>query len=215
MKINKLFQFDVEKSKHYKKQIIGVDEVGRGCLAGSVVAAAAQIDFEKFQSLSSAQKDLFDDSKKLTPAKRQKALECSKKFVVCSSIAEVNADEIDRINILKASLLAMLKAIEGLGLRSAENIVLVDGNQLIPDLSFQQETIIKGDASSISIAVASILAKEFRDQYMKDMDLRYPGYGFAKHVGYGTKFHNEKLIELGPCVIHRKSFAPVRRALLQ
>ena len=101
-------------------------------------------------------------------------------------IAHSEKYALDRINILKASLLAMLKSIEGLGLSPTNNIVLVDGNQLIPHLSFQQETTIKGDANSISIAVASVFAKESRDHYLKDMDSRYPGYGFAKHVSYGT-----------------------------
>ncbi len=211
--MSNLYEFDLKMLASSENDLVGVDEVGRGCLAGPVVAAAAVIDYKKFTKLSDPIKSLFIDSKKLSPKKRQLALENMSSFLKQSYIAEVDAQEVDRLNILWASLKAMYLAVNKVSSECLKPLVLVDGNQKIPKLSIAQETVVKGDSKSLCIAVASILAKEHRDQLMKQMDIRYPGYEFSKHVGYGTKLHKEKLDQLGPCHIHRKTFAPVKKLL--
>jgi len=211
--VSNLFEFDLNMLARSKRDLVGVDEVGRGCLAGPVVAAAAVIDYKKFTELPEAIKSLFIDSKKLSPKKRQLALENMGSFLKGHFIAEVDAKEVDRLNILWASLKAMYLAVNKVSPECIEPLVLVDGNRKIPKLTIHQQTVVKGDSKSLCIAVASILAKEHRDQLMKQMDITYPGYEFAKHVGYGTKLHKECLERLGPCQIHRKTFAPVRKLL--
>lgn len=180
--------------------IAGVDEVGRGCLAGTVVAAACILD------LSKPLPEFLNDSKKITAKKRDKIAEELKENVVAYSIAEVFAAEIDRINILEATKKAMRAAIENLNPKA--DFLLIDALQL-KDVSTPQKAIIKGDAISASIAAASILAKTYRDAQMLALDKKYPEYGFAKHVGYGTKAHFEALKKHGACEIHRKSFRGV------
>lgn len=180
--------------------IAGVDEVGRGCLAGAVVAAACILD------LSKPLPEFLNDSKKITAKKRDRIAEELKENVIAYSIAEVSAEEIDRINILEATKKAMRLAVENLNPKA--DFLLIDALQL-KDVSLPQKAIIKGDAISASIAAASILAKTYRDTQMLELDRIYPEYGFAKHVGYGTKAHFEALKEHGACEIHRKSFRGV------
>lgn len=180
--------------------IAGVDEVGRGCLAGAVVAAACILD------LSKPLPEFLNDSKKITAKKRDKIAEELKENVIAYAIGEVSAEEIDRINILEATKKAMKIAIENL--KPKADFLLIDALQL-KEISLPQKAIIKGDAISASIAAASILAKTHRDARMIELDEIYPEYGFAKHVGYGTKTHFEALKKHGATDIHRKSFRGV------
>jgi len=180
--------------------IAGVDEVGRGCLAGTVVAAACILD------LSKPLPEFLNDSKKITAKKRDKIAEELKANVLTYAIGQVSAEEIDRINILEATKKAMRAAIENLNPKA--DFLLIDALQL-KNVSTPQKAIIKGDAISASIAAASILAKTYRDAQMLELDRIYPEYGFAKHVGYGTKAHFEALRQHGACAIHRKSFRGV------
>lgn len=182
--------------------VIGVDEVGRGCLAGRVYAAAVILpqDFTQTEITDS----------KLIPEERRTviALEIRQVAQVCVAFAEV--EEIDEINILKASLLAMKRAVDGLGVKSGT--VLVDGNQKIPQLSkdFEQITIIKGDLRAKAIGAASIVAKVERDQEMIKLAQTYPNYGFEKHKGYASESHRKAIQEFGPSPIHRKTFGCVK-----
>jgi ribonuclease HII len=180
--------------------IAGVDEVGRGCLAGAVVAAACILD------LSKPLPEFLDDSKKISEKRRETIAEQLKESVTAYSIAQVEADEIDRINILQATKKAMRLAIEKLTPNA--DFLLIDAVQL-KEINLPQKAIIKGDAISASIAAASILAKIYRDNLMREMCKIYPEYGFSKHVGYGTKAHFEALRKYGACQIHRKSFRGV------
>lgn len=180
--------------------IAGVDEVGRGCLAGAVVAAACILD------LSKPLPEFLNDSKKITARKREIIAEELKQNAHCYAIGEVSAEEIDRINILQATKKAMRIAIEKLNPKP--DFLLIDAVQL-KEISLPQKAIIKGDAISASIAAASILAKTYRDAQMCEMDKIFPKYGFAKHVGYGTKAHFEAIRKHGACAIHRKSFRGV------
>lgn len=176
--------------------VCGIDEAGRGPLAGDVFAAAVVFD-------EGVVIDGINDSKKLTEKRREALFDeiISKARAYC--IASASVEEIERLNILQADFLAMQRAYNGLGLKAG--LVLVDGNQL-PDLDAQTRYVIKGDAKSASIAAASILAKVSRDRYMKQMAEKYPQYGFEKHKGYGTKAHYAAVDEYGLCEIHRKSF---------
>lgn len=190
--MNKLFDFD----KSYEKIIIGVDEAGRGPLAGPVVAAAVIIDkyLDEFE--------LINDSKKLSEKKREKLFDTIlENCKVGVGIATV--EEIDSLNILNANFLAMRRALEDL---EEEGFVLVDGNHLIREYQGEQEFVIKGDGKSLSIAAASIIAKVTRDKIMEKVSEEYPQYEFSKHKGYGTKVHREKILEFGPSPVHRKSF---------
>ena len=180
--------------------IAGVDEVGRGCLAGAVVAAAVILD------LSKPLPEFLNDSKKLSEKKRQQIDVEIRETAIAISIAQVEADEIDRINILQATKKAMRLAIENLNPQA--DFLLIDAVQL-KEVNLPQKAIIKGDAISASIAAASIVAKTYRDDLMSKLDETYPQYGFAKHVGYGTKAHYDALKEHGACALHRKSFRGV------
>ncbi len=183
--------------------VAGVDEAGRGPLAGPVVAAAVILDeLQPIRGLA--------DSKQLTPARREILYGeiCAKALCVC--IAEASAAEIDELNILQATLLAMQRAVAGLRLAPLQ--VLVDGNRL-PVLPMPAQAIVQGDAKVASIAAASILAKVHRDRLCADLDAAHPAYGFAGHKGYPTPEHLDALRRLGPCSAHRRSFAPVRQAL--
>jgi ribonuclease HII len=181
----------------------GVDEAGAGPLCGDVVAAAVILDPANIPAG-------LTDSKKISEKKREQLFEpiCSQALDFC--IARATVEEIDRLNILQARMLAMSRAVAGLQLRCEH--ALIDGNRL-PELDMDATAIIKGDALVASIAAASILAKVQRDREMLLLDEQYPGYGFAKHKGYGTKAHLEALMRLGPCAIHRRSYAPVKKAL--
>ncbi len=180
--------------------IAGVDEVGRGCLAGTVVAAACILDLTK------PLPEFLNDSKKITAKKREIIAGELKANALCYAVGEVSAGEIDRINILQATKKAMRIAIEKLTPKA--DFLLIDALQL-KEISTPQKAIIKGDAISASIAAASILAKTYRDAQMQELDKIYPEYGFAKHVGYGTKAHFEAIKKHGACAIHRKSFRGV------
>ncbi len=182
------------------KFIAGVDEVGRGCLAGAVVAAAVVLD------LSKPLPEGLNDSKKLSPKKRERIDEEIRLNAVCFAVAQVEAEEIDRINILQATKRAMIKAVGQLN--PAADFLLVDALQL-KELNLPQKAIIHGDAISASIAAASIVAKTYRDDLMRELDKIYPEYGFANHVGYGTRAHFAALKKHGACPLHRRSFRGV------
>lgn len=179
------------------KVIAGIDEAGRGPLAGPVVCACVIMPLEEGQMLEE-----INDSKKLTEKKRERLYDEIIARAKAYSIVEVDEKKIDEINILNATKLGMKKALDDL--RIAPDIVLVDAVKI--DTDIPQENIIKGDALSYNIASASILAKVHRDRLMVEMDKRYPQYGFAKHKGYGTKVHIEALKKYGKCEIHRESF---------
>jgi ribonuclease HII len=182
--------------------VAGVDEVGRGPLAGPVVAAAVILD-------PNQQIEGLKDSKKLTPQKREKLFEIIKSSCLYYAFGRCESTEIDEINILQATLLAMKRAIENLPI--VPDQVLVDGNQP-PNVLIPVQTIIGGDATIPEISAASILAKVVRDREMDIYDYFYPQYGFVNHKGYGTKEHMDALIKHGPSRIHRHSFAPVTAA---
>ena len=180
--------------------IAGVDEVGRGPLAGPVVAAAVILDdLHPVKGLR--------DSKALTALARERLATEIRAKALCVSVAEASVEEIDRLNILQATLLAMQRAVERL--RLPPTIVLVDGNRL-PLLRYPAQAIVKGDATVASIAAASIVAKVHRDALLCELHDVHPAYGFAGHKGYPTAEHLEALRAHGPCVAHRRSFAPVR-----
>ena len=190
-----MFEFDKAVRENYSV-ICGIDEAGRGPLAGDVYAAAVVFDNDTFI-------EGVNDSKKLS-AKRREALFdeiISKAKSYC--IATASVEEIAELNILEATMLAMKRAYEGLNLDC--DIALIDGNKE-PKLNCNTQFVIKGDATSASIAAASILAKVSRDRYMNEMAKLYPQYGFEKHAGYGTKAHRDAIIEHGPCPIHRELF---------
>lgn len=183
--------------------VAGVDEAGRGPLAGPVVAAAVILD-ERCPIHGLA------DSKKLTALRREKLFDEIRAKALCCSIAQASVEEIDALNILQATLLAMRRAVEGLRLKPAK--VLVDGNH-VPRLDVLAEAIVKGDALVPAISAASILAKVTRDRWCAELDVEYPLYGFAKHKGYGTAVHLAALQAHGACPQHRKTFSPVTRVL--
>jgi ribonuclease HII len=182
--------------------VAGVDEAGRGPLAGPVVAAAVILDESRpIEGLA--------DSKKLTPARRQRLHDEIRAHALCCSVAMATVEEIDRLNILQATLLAMRRAVEGLRLRP--RLVLVDGNRL-PVLGIRAEAVVRGDEKVKAISAASILAKVTRDRGLNELHVQYPVYGFDQHKGYGTAVHLEALRVHGPCPAHRRSFAPVAQA---
>ncbi|MBP6483717.1 MAG: ribonuclease HII [Rhodoferax sp.] len=183
--------------------VAGVDEAGRGPLAGPVVAAAVILD-DRNPILGLA------DSKVLTARRREQLFDEIRARALCCSVAQASVDEIDMLNILQATMLAMRRAVEGLRLKPA--LVLVDGNRL-PTLSVRAEAVVKGDSKIAAISAASILAKVTRDHWCAELDLQYPQYGFAGHKGYGTAEHLQALQAHGACPQHRKSFSPVAKVL--
>lgn len=192
-------------------RVAGVDEAGRGPLAGPVVAAAVLFHIEPPEPLAM----LLDDSKKLDAAKREAACAvlraAARAGVLEFGIGAASAAEIGRINILRATHLAMLRAVTRLA--TVPDIALVDGN-MPPRLPCEVRCVVKGDSLSLSIAAASILAKVTRDRAMTRLDGRWPGYGFARHAGYPTAAHRAALVQLGPCPHHRRGFAPVDQLAL-
>lgn len=183
--------------------LAGVDEAGRGPLAGPVVAAAVILDdLNPIAGL--------DDSKKLTARTRERLFDEIRAKALCACIAEATVEEIDRLNILHATMLAMKRAVEGLRLKPAK--VLVDGNRL-PVLKMAAEAIVQGDAKVQAISAASILAKVHRDRLLQTLHEAHPEYGFDGHKGYPTAEHLEALRRHGACVHHRRSFAPVREVI--
>ena len=184
--------------------VAGVDEVGRGPLAGPVVAAAVILDTNNpIEGLM--------DSKKITEKRREILAEEIKEKAISWSISRVDVDEIDRINILQASLLAMTIAVKELG--QQPDYVMIDGNRIPKDMDIEAEAVVKGDDRVACISAASIIAKVARDHEMIEMDEIYPGYGLAKHKGYPTKVHIEALQNLGVTKIHRRTFGPVKKVL--
>ena len=183
------------KDKGYSA-VCGVDEAGRGPLAGPVCAAAVILPEGVFI-------DGVNDSKKLSEKKRESLFEVIKSTAVSYCIAYSSVDEIEAINILNATMLAMKRAVEGLSVKA--DYAMIDGNK-IPALNIDAECIVKGDARSMSIACASILAKVSRDRLLYEYAKEYPQYGFDKHKGYGTAAHRDALIKYGPCPYHRMSF---------
>lgn len=184
-------------------RVAGVDEAGRGCLAGPVYAAAVILGEPKLRGL--------DDSKKLTALQREDLFPRIQQRALAWAIGRAEVEEIDRLNILQASLLAMKRAVEALSLQPVE--ALVDGNQP-PRLSCKVTTVVDGDALHPCIMAASILAKVARDREMRRLCTEFPGYGFSQHKGYGTPEHLRALRAHGPCAIHRRSFAPVAQMAL-
>jgi ribonuclease HII len=182
--------------------VAGVDEAGRGPLAGPVVAVAVILD-DRFPIKGLA------DSKVLTALRRERLYDEIRAKALCCSIALASVEEIDQLNILQATMLAMQRAVNGLRLKPGK--VLVDGNRL-PSLNVLAEAIVSGDALVPAISAASILAKVTRDRMLHELHAQYPGYGFDRHKGYGTAQHLRALEALGPLDVHRRSFAPVARA---
>lgn len=199
-----MLRYEREALSRGALRVCGIDEVGRGPLAGPLVAVAVVLppNFHHFT---------LTDSKKLTPRRRE-ALhdELTTLPGLQWSAAQIEPEEIDQINILQATWKAMVTARSNLD--PAPDWTLVDGLH-VPPLGNRQISLIKGDSLSLSIAAASVIAKVIRDRQMLAMDTLYPGYGFAKHKGYGTALHQEALNRLGPCPIHRRSFGPVRRTI--
>jgi ribonuclease HII len=195
--VNHLFAFD--RTFSYIT-VAGTDEAGRGPLAGPVTGAAVILDPKAEESLMG-----LNDSKKLSPRRREQLFPLIQKHALDYSIVFIEHDEIDRINILQASLQAMRRALSQLKIKP--DGILIDGNQTVPGIEKEkQRTIIKGDGKSACIAAASILAKVARDKKMMEYHELYPCYEFARHKGYGTALHIERLKQYGPCPIHRKSF---------
>ena len=183
--------------------VCGVDEAGRGPLAGPVTVAAVILDPNRpIEGL--------DDSKKLNEAKREALYPVIRERALAWSVIEIGIDEIDSLNILKATLTGMKRAVEALD--PAPSMALVDGNRA-PDLACEVRTIVQGDSLEPAISAASILAKVSRDRLMLEMHKRYPQYGFDRHKGYPTAEHMRLLEKFGPCEIHRRSFAPVQNAV--
>ena len=191
--------FSLEKAAQESgfKYICGVDEAGRGPLAGPVCAAAVILPIE-------CEIEGLNDSKKLSEKKREQLFEIIKEKALAYSIAYGSLEEIESLNILEATFLAMNRSIDGLQVNA--DFALIDGNAVPKNIKIPCETVVKGDAKSCSIAAASILAKVTRDRLLLEYDLEYPQYNFKKHKGYGTKEHTDLILKYGPCKIHRMSF---------
>lgn len=202
--LSEMLRFEKRAWSQGKKWVAGIDEVGRGPLAGPVVSAAVVLP-ENFSIVG------INDSKQLSLAKRNAFFDLIQEGAVAIGIGIQDAETIDRVNIYQASKLAMLEAVEQLSIDPDH--LLIDAMTL--PLPLSQESIIKGDAKSVSIAAASIIAKVTRDRMMDEYDASYPGYGFSQNAGYGTKVHLEGLKQLGVTPIHRKSFAPVKEAFIK
>lgn len=190
---------DFTLERRIKGPVAGVDEVGRGPLAGPVYAAAVILDPARLPAG-------LDDSKKMSETRRDKAFNAIMTSALAVGIGVASVEEIDRINILAATMLAMRRAVDRLSVAPVH--ALIDGNK-VPALPCPADAIVKGDSKVLSIAAASIIAKVTRDRVMSELDLAFPGYGWARNKGYGTADHMEALARLGPSVHHRTSFAPI------
>lgn len=197
-------------TQHGPLHIAGIDEAGRGALAGPVVAAAVLLPLDNLEAL--AQLTAVNDSKQLTPQTREALFSRITHHASAYAIALEPAEVIDEIGIVPATKRAMSTAVTQLSLPAQH--LLIDGNIRLPALNLPQQAIIRGDAHSLSIAAASILAKVTRDRLMVELDAAYPAYGFARHKGYGTANHLAALAAHGPCPHHRHSFAPIRPMLI-
>jgi len=202
-RIRSLQKYEEEAYKKGFKYIAGIDEVGRGPLAGPVVTAAVVLPRKTYIAG-------VDDSKKLSPGKRKKLAAQIKELALTWAVAAINPPFLDDINILNATREAMCMAVAELNPRP--DFMLIDALKL-PDIHIEQQSLIKGDSLSFSIACASILAKVERDASMEALELIHPGYGFSKHKGYATREHIQALMVKGPCPIHRRSFEPVKTLL--
>lgn len=200
-RVDKLFREESALARRGFNAVAGVDEAGRGPLAGPVVAAAVILPLPTIIMG-------LNDSKRLTPMARERVAGEVRQKAVAWGIGLASVEEINAVNILQASLLAMRRALTVMG--AAPECVLVDGNQSIPGLALPQQTLVGGDARSASVAAASVLAKDFRDRLMCGADDQYPGYGYAFHKGYPTRAHYKALFRWGPCPLHRKAFLPGR-----
>lgn len=198
--------------------IVGVDEVGRGCLAGPVVAGALALPSRMDESRDPWLKEV-RDSKQVRPEVRERLVPRIERWAAAWGIGWASVEEIDRINIYHASHLAMCRAVEMLekGLPSHPKTqiahILIDGNRIPAGMRRPATAVVKGDLQCMSIAAASILAKVWRDRLLAELDREYPGYGFSAHKGYSTPAHQMALRKLGPCAIHRRSFSPVAEAI--
>lgn len=195
-RVQKMYEIEHTKYLEGKKFVAGVDEAGRGPLAGPVYAAAVILPPDLFIPQ-------LNDSKKLSEKKREELFDIITEKAIAYSIASVDEKRIDEINILNATFEAMNSAVNSLSV--TPDYVLIDGNR-IKNMTIPHETVVKGDTKSASIAAASILAKVARDRYITEISEKYPQYGFEKHKGYGTAAHNEAILEYGPCEIHRRTF---------
>lgn len=196
-RLSSMVEFEEEFYKKGYSIIAGVDEAGRGPLAGDVYAAA--VILERGTIIEG-----LNDSKKISPKKRDMLFDTIKEKALSYSLGVATVEEIEKLDILNATFLAMRRAIEGLSVKP--EFIMVDGNQRIRELELMHEPVIKGDSLSMSIAAASILAKVERDRYMEEMAEKYPEYEFSAHKGYGTARHSELIRKFGPCPIHRLSF---------
>lgn len=207
--ISPLLEFDKKQAIAQETNfLIGIDEAGRGPLAGPVVACACFIPPSLAQYFNEV-----NDSKKLTEAKRETLFHTlTTHSGIVYGVGFATAQEIDQLNILQATFLAMRRAAQKF-LKMPDSCALIDGPYAVRGLSLKQKPVIDGDAKSLVIAAASVIAKVTRDHYMNTLDTLYPGYGFAGHKGYGTAKHLQALRELGPCPQHRRTFGPVRKLL--
>lgn len=203
-RLKNIHQYEDKCCSQGYRLIAGVDEAGRGPLAGPVAAGAVILP-EDIEIMAGV-----NDSKQLTAGKRKQLAERIKEAALCWSVALATVEEIERLNIRNASLLAMARAVDKLDLKP--DILLVDGF-IIPGVKIKQQAIVGGDAKSLSIAAASILAKVERDKIMEEYHALYPRYGFDQHKGYGTRQHIEAIMQHGPCPVHRRDFKPVRSYL--
>ena len=223
-----VISLDLERAFPVGTTVMGIDEAGRGPLAGPVFTAAVSVPIDAAADLLSGPWSAINDSKKLSEKRRDELAEVIKTTPSCTwAVASASALEIDQLNILRATHLAMRRAALALAEKltpheppttnyqppTANNYrILVDG-LAVPSLPFPSQNVVKGDAKSLFIAAASILAKTSRDAYCREMEVKYPGYGFAVHKGYPTAAHMEALNRLGPCPEHRQSFGPVAEAI--
>lgn len=199
----------LEQKAHTDKQnIAGVDEVGRGCLAGPVYAAAVVLNLAKLFDLDNKTILLIRDSKTLSSKQRSKMLEVIHNISLSFAFGIASILEIEQLGIVGATFLAMRRALAQISCEV--HLLLVDGRATLPEYSGAQQALIKGDSLSFSIAAASILAKEARDSFMREQSKEYQEYGFDEHVGYGTKKHLEAIHKYGICNLHRKNFAPIK-----
>ena len=209
---------DLEHAHQPGTTVMGIDEAGRGPLAGPVFAAAVSVPLEAADALLAGPWAASNDSKNLSEKKRDALAQIIKPTPLCTwAVASASALEIDQLNILRATHLAMRRAALALAEKISSDpphsfAILVDG-LAVPTLPFPSQNVVKGDAKSLFIAAASILAKTSRDAYCVEMEAKYPGYGFAVHKGYPTAAHFEALNRLGPCPEHRQSFGPVAEAI--